>query len=289
MGDGTRTCPHSLRRRQPLLQVGSRQGDGVLHRIILRHHGGDGAGVAAAGAVAMAGIQARRCQPEFAGLVLVVVQTQLPAPLQMTPLDQHGAGAEFAQTAGGEAHQLGAADRQAGQGFQFGAVGGDERETWQQLFAHRFQHIGLRHRGAGAGDGHRVVDHEVGLDCCQSTGQHLDVKPGRQQADLDGSGRQIDAEGVDLGGEGLHQHGVDHLHRHRVLGGDGGDNRATVYAKVVQCVQVGLNAGATAGVGTGDGPDNWAGVRHRRQVGGADSPACAAHASSPAACFSAAA
>ncbi len=137
MGDGARACAHPLRRSQPLLQVGTRQGDGVLHRIILRHHGGDGAGVAAAGAVAVAGIEARRCQPEFAGLILVVVQTQLAAPLQMAALDQHGASAEFTQAAGGKAHQFGAADRQSGQGFQLGAVGGNKRQTWQQLFAHR--------------------------------------------------------------------------------------------------------------------------------------------------------
>ena len=289
MGDGAGACPHPLRRRQPLLQVGTRQGDGVFHRIILRHHGGDSAGVAAAGAVAMAGIQARRRQPEFAGLVLVVVEAEIAAPTQMAALDQHGAGAEFAQPPGGEAHQHRAGRGNAGQGFQFGAVGGDERQTWQQLLAHRLQHIGLRHRGAGAGDGHRVVDHEGSLDGSQSAGQHLNVKPGRQQADLDGGRWQIDAEGVDLGGEGLHQHGVDHLHRHRVLGCDGGDDRAAVHAEVVQCVQVGLNAGTAAGVGTGDGPDHRQRVGHGRQVGGADSPACAAHASSPAACFSTAA
>ncbi len=248
MGDGAGACAHSLRRSQPLLQVGTREGDGVLHRIILRHHGGDGAGVAAAGAVAVAGIEARRRQPEFAALVLVVVEAEIATPLQMATLDQHGAGAEFAQALGGEAHQHRAGRGNAGQGFQFGAVGGDERQTWQQLLAHRLQHIGLRHRGAGTGDGHRVVDHEGGLDSCQSAGQHLNVKPGRQQADLDGGRRQIDAKGIDLGGEGLHQYGVNHLHRHRVLGGDGGDDRTAVHAKIVQCVQVGLNAGATAGV-----------------------------------------
>ncbi len=106
----------------------------------------------------------------------------------------------------------------------------------------------LRHRGAAAGNGHRVVDHEGRLDGSQSAGQHLHMEPGRQQADLDGGRRQIDAEGVELGGEGLHQHRVDHLHRHRILGGDGRDDRAAMHAEVVQCVQVGLNAGAAAGV-----------------------------------------
>ncbi len=289
MGDGPWACPHSLRRRQALLQVGTSEGDGILYRIILRHHGGDGAGVTAAGAMAVAGIEARRGEPKFTLLILVVVEAEIAAPLQMAALDQHGAGAEFTQTAGGEAHQFGTADRQSGQGFQLGAVGGDERQTWQQLLAHRLQHIGLRHRGAGAGNGHRIVDHKGGLDGRQSAGQHLHMEPGRQQADLDGGGRQIDAKGVDLGGEGLHQHGVDHLHRHRVLGGNGGDDRAAVHAEVVQCVQVGLNAGTAAGVGTGDGPDHRQRVGHGRQVGGADSPACAAHASSPAACLSAAA
>ncbi len=285
MGDGPRACPHPLRRRQALLQVGPRQGDGVLQRVILRHHGGDGAGVSATGAVAVAGIEARRGEPEFAALVLVVVEAEIPAPFKVAPLDQHGASAEFAQPPGGEAHQLGTGGGQAGQGFQLGTVGGDQGEARQQVLAHRHQHAGLRHGGAGAGDGHRVVDHEGGRGGCQATGQHLHVQPGRQQADLDGGGWQIQPQGIDLGGEGLHQHGVDHLHRHRVLGRDGGDDGAAVHAEVMHCVQVGLNAGPTAGVGPGDGPDHGAGLRHGGQVGGADSPALAAHASSPAACF----
>ena len=111
------------------------------------------------------------------------------------------------------------------------------------------------------------------------------MQPGRQQADLDGGRWQIDTEGVDPGGKSLHQHRVDHLHRHRVLGRDGGNDGAAVHAEIVHCVQVGLNAGPAAGVGPGDGPDHGAGSRHCCQVGGADSPALAAHASSPAACF----
>ncbi len=285
MGDGPRARPHSLRRRQPLLQVGARQGDGVIQRVVLRHHGGDGAGVAAAGAVAVAGIEARRRQPEFAGLVLVVVEAEITAPLKVASLDQHGAGAEFAQPPCGEAHQLGAGGGQAGQGLQLGAVGGDKRQTWQQLFAHRRQHAGLRHGGAGAGDGHRIVDHEGSIDGAQPAGQHLHMEPGRQQADFDGSRRQIQPQGVDLGGEGLHQHRVDHLHRHRVLGRDGGDDGAAVHAEVVHRVQVSLNAGPAAGVGPRYGPDHGTCLRHRCQVGGTDSPALAAHASSPAACF----
>ena len=123
VGDGPRACPHPLRRRQALLQVGPRQGDGVLHRIVLRHHGGNGAGVSAAGAVAMAGIEARRGEPDFAGLVLVVVEAVIPAPAQMATLDQHRPGAEFPQSPGGEAHQFGAGGGQSGQGLQLGAVG----------------------------------------------------------------------------------------------------------------------------------------------------------------------
>ncbi|MNH08549.1 hypothetical protein D3C79_679680 [compost metagenome] len=60
VGDGAGAGPHPLRGRQPLLQIGTRQGDGILQRIIQRHDGGDGAGVAATGAVAVAGRQARR-------------------------------------------------------------------------------------------------------------------------------------------------------------------------------------------------------------------------------------
>ncbi|MOA12235.1 hypothetical protein D3C78_1322110 [compost metagenome] len=126
MGYGAGACPHPLRPCQPLLQIGTRQGDGVLHRIIQRHHGGDGAGVTAAGAMAVAGIEARRREPELAALVLVVVQTEIPAPLKMPPLDQHGAGAELPQSRRSCPYQGGAGRRNAGQCLQLGAVGGNE-------------------------------------------------------------------------------------------------------------------------------------------------------------------
>ena len=99
MGDRAGARSHSLRCRQPLLQVGARQGDGVFHRVIQRHHGGDGAGVTAAGAVAMAGIQARRREPELAVLILVVVQTEITAPLKVTALHQDGARTQLPQPA----------------------------------------------------------------------------------------------------------------------------------------------------------------------------------------------
>ena len=60
MGYGAGACPHPLRPCQPLLQIGTCQGDGVFHRVIQRLDRGDGAGVAAASAVAVAGRQARR-------------------------------------------------------------------------------------------------------------------------------------------------------------------------------------------------------------------------------------
>ncbi|MNR15573.1 hypothetical protein D3C85_1321150 [compost metagenome] len=191
----------------------------------------------------MAGIQARRREPELAVLILVVVQTEIPAPLKVTALHQHGAGTELPQPGRARPYQDWAGRRNAGQGLQLGAVGGDERQTGQQVLAHRRQHVGLRHGGACAGDGHGVIDHEGGAYRIEPPGQHLHMEPGRQQTDLDGGRGQIDAEGVDLGAEGLHQHRIHHLHRHRILGGDGGDDRAAVHPEGVQGVQIGLNAG----------------------------------------------
>ena len=191
----------------------------------------------------MAGIQARRREPELAVLILVVVQTEIPAPLKVTALHQDGAGTELPQPGRARSYQRGAGRRNAGQGFQLGAVGGDERQLWQQVLTHRRQHVGLSHGGACAGDSHGVIDHEGGTYRIEPPGQYLHMEPGRQQTDLDGGRGQIDAEGVDLGAEGLHQHRIHHLHRHRILGRDGGDDGAAVHPEGVQGVQIGLNAG----------------------------------------------
>ncbi|MNY20500.1 hypothetical protein D3C86_1539810 [compost metagenome] len=98
MGYGAGACPHPLRPSQPLLQISTSERDGILLRIIQRLDGGDGAGVTAAGAVAVAGRQARRGQPELLMRILVVVEAVIPAPLKVPPLDQHGAGAKLAQS-----------------------------------------------------------------------------------------------------------------------------------------------------------------------------------------------
>ncbi|MNV55177.1 hypothetical protein D3C71_1474020 [compost metagenome] len=217
--------------------------------------------------MAVAGIEARRREPELAALVLVVIETEIPAPLKVPPLDQHGAGAELPQSRRPRPHQHRAGRRNAGQCFQLGAVGGDEGEAGQQVLAHRRQHVGLRHGGACAGDGHGVIDHEGGRQGIEPPGQHLHMEPGRQQTYLDGRRGQVDAEGVDLGGESLHQHGIDHLHRHRVLGRDGGDDGATVHAEIVQGMQIGLNAGTAPRVGTGYGPDDGSAVHASSRAG----------------------
>ncbi|MNM90334.1 hypothetical protein D3C81_1025910 [compost metagenome] len=210
--------------------------------------------------MAVAGIEARRREPELPLCILVVIEAEIPAPLKVPPLDQHCAGAELPQSCRSCPYQRGAGRRNAGQCLQLGAVGGNEGEAGQQVLAHRRQHVGLRHGGACAGNGHGVVDHEGGAYRIEPPGQHLHMEPGRQQTDLDGGRGQIDAEGVDLGAEGLHQHRIHHLHRHRVLGRDGGDDGAAVHAEGVQGVQIGLDAGTAPRVGTCYGPDDGLGA-----------------------------
>lgn len=60
MGNGARAGPHPLRPSQPLLQISTSERDGVIDRVILRHHGGDGTGITATGTVAVAGVDTRR-------------------------------------------------------------------------------------------------------------------------------------------------------------------------------------------------------------------------------------
>ena len=84
-------------------------------------------------------------------------------------------------------------------------------------------------------------------------GDNLDNLGRGNHADLDGAGADIVKYGVDLRSDDIRGdilHGGD---TERVLCGDGGDGRLGIQAVRRDGLDVGLNAGATAGIGSCDG------------------------------------
>ena len=74
-----------------------------------------------------------------------------------------------------------------------------------------------------------------------------------QHADLDGIDADVFHHGVDLRAQHVGRHAVDGAHALGVLRGDGGDGRHAVAAQRAEGLEVGLDAGAAAAVGAGDG------------------------------------
>ena len=75
----------------------------------------------------------------------------------------------------------------------------------------------------------------------------------RHHADLDRADLEIGKNRVDLRGDEFRRHVVDRGHALGVLRGQGGDHRGAVDAKRGERLEVGLDAGAAAGIGARQG------------------------------------
>ena len=75
----------------------------------------------------------------------------------------------------------------------------------------------------------------------------------RQHADLHRAHVEIGEHGVDLRGDEVGRHVVDGGHAPGVLRGQRGDHRGAVDAERREGLQIGLDAGAAAGIGARDG------------------------------------
>ena len=177
---------------------------------------------------------------------------------EVASLDEEGATMAAMQLARGlpeivEAGQGGA--QEVGGLVEVG--GGDAREG-QQLLADGLQGVGLEQDSSRGGDHDRIHDERWAATGLPALDDHADEPGIPQHASLGGARREFGEEGVELGLEKVRGDGLDGADASRGLGGEAGDGGDAMDSKGLKGLEVGLDAGAAAGVracdGEGDGP-----------------------------------
>ena len=136
-----------------------------------------------------------------------------------------------------------------------GNIGRDDSRQREQATRERFGGILGNEAGARSGDHDGIDDHVRCVPGAQTVGDNLDNLSRGNHADLDGAGSDIVKNGIDLRRDNIRGdvlHGGD---TERVLCGDGRDGCLGIQTVRRDGLDVGLNAGATAGIGSRDGQD----------------------------------
>ena len=134
-----------------------------------------------------------------------------------------------------------------------GDVGRDDGRQREQATRERLSGIFGNEAGARSGDHDGIDDDILCVPGTQAVGDNLDNLGRGNHANLDGVGADIVKNGIDLRRDNIRGdvlHGGD---AQGALCGDGGDGRLGIQAVRRDGLDVGLNAGATAGIGSCDG------------------------------------
>jgi len=190
-----------------------------------------------------AGEPARRAAAPEEGVGVVEV---------MPALAQHGAAVFFADGLGGGDHFGRRGDFHAGEDFRLRDVGRRYRSKGQKFRLERFDG-GIRNEIRAAGGHHYGVDdHILRPVLAELFRDDADEGGGRDHADLHGVGPDIGEHAVELLGQKFRGHFKDALHAGRILGGQGRDGAHGVYAVCGHGLDICLDAGASAGIASGD-------------------------------------
>ena len=139
------------------------------------------------------------------------------------------------------------------QGHGLGNIGRDNRRQREQAAGERLGGIFGNQPRARGGDHDGVDDHVRCVPGAQAVGDDFDNLDRRNHADLDGARADIVKNGVNLRGYDIWRDILYGGDAQRVLRCDGGDGRLGIQAVRRDGLDVGLNAGATAGIGSCDG------------------------------------
>ena len=211
---------------------------------------------------------ARRGQAQ-AGLAGLHEQIHHLIAGQMPAFEQHGLRAHGQQLVGCRWQIRGVFQGAAQQPGGFVQIGGDQVGARKHL-AHQHRHRFLGNQAVAAGGHHHRVEHHMGgLVMRDGPGHHLGHLGGVQHANFDGVGADVVEHRLNLRLQKRRWHGMDVLHAQRVLRGQGRDRAHPVAAQRGKGFQVGLDAGAAAAVGPGNGQNTgvlvggWCGFHAR--------------------------
>ena len=212
--------------------------------------GGDGRGEGAAGPVRVARGMARAAC--FVELLAVEQHVDDIGRVQVAALDDDGPRSQVVQAARRLAGLRLGAHRPPRQCFRLRRIGGHDRGQWQQVPDQHGDGILGEQAVEALGDHHGVDDQRAGAAIPEHAGDRLDDLGRAQHPGLDGARADVLEHGHDLRHDHRGRHHGDVTHPRGVLGGDGGQGAGAEYAQRGERLQVGLDAGAAAGVAPRD-------------------------------------
>ena len=178
----------------------------------------------------------------------------------MPALDQHAPGSHAEQLFARREGVLHVGDAEAGQHFGLGPVGREQIATGQDFFFQGRHRVLLQQAAAALAYGHGVHHQRKG-PAAQNGTDGADDARGKQHAGFGRGHGKARQYGFKFQSHEFGFRCLDARDAQAVLGRQGGDDAHAVAAQSHDGFQVGLDARAAAGVGTGNG-QNIRGGRH---------------------------
>ena len=174
--------------------------------------------------------------------------------LAVAALDQHRARAAIAQAPGLRQHLvLVARHRLVEQRRGFRQIGRDDQRARNEHALEHVDRFRIEQPVAGGRDHHRVEHHVLRLPAVEPGCHRLDHRRLREHADLHRPHVEIGEHRIDLRRDEIRRHVVDAGDALGVLRGQRGDDAGAIDAERGEGLQVGLDAGAAAGIRAGNG------------------------------------
>ena len=246
-------APQRVRRLQRLGDVRLRHSDGAARLRSLGERRRNRRGEGAAGAMRVLRLHPR--DGELAELVAVVEEIG-GRPLAMPALDHHRLRAQRDDLLRRLAHVVPGIEATAQQRLRLGQVGRKHGGQGQQPVAQGVEGVLPQQPVATLRHHHRIDHQRPQAVLLHLGGDQLDDLGAGEHARLGHLDVDVAHDGVDLGCHQLRRK-LKHLaHALGVLRGDGGESSRPVDAQGGERLEIGLDAGATAGVRPGDGQDD---------------------------------
>lgn len=232
-------------------------GDGLLNRRRQRQPCGEmcgnGRGQGAAGAVGIIRVNAlMRVGRDRCGRVIEKDVGQF-FPEEMARFGQNRQLITVAEFPGGLVKFIVGTDRPPEDDLQFGNIRGDQRGQREQQLLHGRDGI-IPDQAIAAGGDHDRIENDSGDSVFgEQTGDAVDDLGCVQHADLDGISADIIEDCTDLLLKKGNRHRMDCSDPEGVLGSQSGYGTRAVAAAGPDSLEICLDTGATAGIGTGDG------------------------------------
>ncbi|OPZ04498.1 MAG: hypothetical protein BWZ10_03153 [candidate division BRC1 bacterium ADurb.BinA364] len=173
-------------------------------------------------------------------------------------LDQHCARPKRQNDASGAFGVRATGDSHTAQRFSFVRVGSQDIRLRDQGLAQSL-HCVFSQKAIAARSDHYRIDHQwkARLARRERFRDRFDDGGGGEHAGFGGAGRDVAQNGPNLIADKVRRNIENAGNAARVLSGQGRDGAHSIHAEGGEGLQIGLNAGAAAGVGSGHAKSDW--------------------------------